>query len=135
MAKLSPAWIGNSLNLKMIINDNNNNNILNNVKFIKEKKEFNFSENEKGEQAIAGIINHIQDFVIFYAPNVNSYKRLKEEKYALNWNKLGYLQENCGINLMKENNEMNAFFSLPGSDANPYFTLFALLNSVYFLLI
>lgn len=34
-------------------------------------------ENALGEQAIAGIEKHLSDFLIFYAPTVNSYKRLR----------------------------------------------------------
>jgi len=33
--------------------------------------------NALGEQAIAGIEKHLSDFLIFYAPTVNSYKRLR----------------------------------------------------------
>ncbi len=34
-------------------------------------------KNSIGENSIAGIVKHLSDFLIFYAPTVNSYKRLR----------------------------------------------------------
>ena len=117
--------------------------------------------NALGEQAIAGIEKHLSDFLIFYAPTVNSYKRLRyliclfknmiknilfyyifikffeqfrEQEILSNWNKLGFMQENCGLNIIQENGEKKLFFTLPGADVNPYLCAFSLLASVIFFL-
>jgi glutamine synthetase len=117
MAKLFENAPGNSLNLKLMVKDKDNNNI--------------FSESI-GNSAIAGLLKHITDFIIFYAPTVNSYKRLKEPIYN-NWNKFGYMTENNGANLIYENNHKKVLFTIPGADVNIYFTVFAMLTSVIFL--
>jgi hypothetical protein len=40
------------------------------------------------------------------------------------------MQENCGLNLIKENNENKILFKIPGADTNPYFVIFSLIESV-----
>lgn len=40
------------------------------------------------------------------------------------------MQENCGLNLIKENNDNKILFKVPGADINPYLTTFALIESV-----
>jgi hypothetical protein len=42
--------------------------------------EFN---NPTGEHAVAGFMKHLLDFIIFYNPTVNSYKRLKYLNFIL----------------------------------------------------
>ena len=148
MAKLNEDWLGNSLDLKLIIKDAKNNNVLDS-KFISFKKfyflfsGFKYCDNSNnasfkdsiGEHALSGIIKQLPDFLIFYAPTVNSYKRLKEEQFEDNWNKFGYMQDDCGVNIIEEKNIQKILFTLTGSDVNPYFALFGLLTSVrYFLL-
>lgn len=104
MAKLS-LQKGNSANIKIYLKDESGNNILNSKivfldaccsqmiilnNFIRTLKKWflivdiDYSEekgvvieNSLGEQAIAGIEKHLSDFLIFYAPTVNSYKRLR----------------------------------------------------------
>ncbi len=40
------------------------------------------------------------------------------------------MQENCGLNIVKENDENKLFFRLPGSDINPYLGVFSIISSV-----
>jgi glutamine synthetase len=40
------------------------------------------------------------------------------------------MQDDCGINIIEERNEMKILFTLCGSDVNTYFTTFALLTSI-----
>ena len=47
-----------------------------------------------------------------------------------NWNKIGYMQEDRGLNIINENNESKILFKIPGADTNPYLTVFSLLTSV-----
>ena len=35
------------------------------------------------------------------------------------------MQENCGLNLIKENNENKILFKIPGADTNPYFVIYS----------
>lgn len=48
------------------------------------------------------------------------------------WNKLGYMQENCGLNVIQETGENKLFFTLPGADVNPYLCAFSILTSVFY---
>jgi glutamine synthetase len=143
MAKLNEDWLGNSMDLKLIIKDAKYNNVLDS-KFTCFKinlfSGFKYCENSNnasfkdsiGEHALSGIIKHLPDFLILYAPTVNSYKRLKEEQFEENWNKFGYMQDDCGVNIIEEKNIQKILFTLTGSDVNPYFALFGLLTSVSF---
>jgi len=40
------------------------------------------------------------------------------------------MQEDNGLNIINEDKTAKLLFKLPGSDANPYLTLFSLLTSV-----
>lgn len=126
MAKICEEFTGNSLDFKLIIKDKNGNNILdssysdNSVKF----------KDPHGEKAISGVLAHLPDFTIFYAPTVNSYKRLKEPRFENSWYKLGYKEDGYAVNVIEEKNVSKLLFSLTGSDVNPYLSLFALLTSV-----
>ena len=40
------------------------------------------------------------------------------------------MQENCGLNLIKENNENKLLFKIAGADVNTYLTVFSLIKSV-----
>lgn len=129
MPKLNEHWKGNALNVKLILKDNENNNILENVR-IQQDKLLLFPD-LKGENSVSGIVNHIPDFFIFYAPTVNSYKRLKEFNLASNWNKVGYMQDDMGVNLIRENGVDKILFKIPSCDVNTYLNLYALLTSVF----
>lgn len=115
MAKLFKDCYGNSMNLKFTLKNNEGVSIVNDT---------------LGENAISGILKHLNDFMIFYAPTVNAYKRLKEPSLTQNWNKMGRMTESNGVNILTENYTDKVLFMIPGSDANPYFTVFALLTSV-----
>jgi glutamine synthetase len=80
-------------------------------------------------------MKHIPDFLIFYAPTVNSYKRLKETNLNNNWNKVGYQRSDCGVNIIEEKEISKLHFTIAGSDVNQYFALFSLINSVKIILI
>lgn len=84
----------------------------------------------QGEHLISGILKHLPDFFIFYAPTVNSYKRLKEQRFQDNWNKFGFMRDDCAVNIVDEKNVSKLLFSLTGADINPYFALYALVTSI-----
>jgi glutamine synthetase len=67
---------------------------------------------------------------MFYAPNVNSYKRLKEPSIGDNWNKIGFNTSDCGVNIIEEENNKKLHFNLAGADVNQYLCIFGILNSV-----
>ena len=113
MAKYSRDFPGNNLNLKLTLLDSND-------KPVSEEINDNF---------IAGIIKYAKDFSTMYLPNVNSYKRLYEDDIKDKWHLVGNNSNIKGINKIKENDINKIGFALPGSDANPYLVLFALIES------
>lgn len=137
MAKICEDWHGNSLDLKLIIKDKNGNNILDSI-YIFKILDYNYCEKTQsaqfkdtiGENAVSGVLKHLTDFFIFYAPTVNSYKRLKEERFQENWNKLGFMRDDCAVNIIDEKNVSKLLFSLTGADSNPYFSLYSLFTSI-----
>jgi glutamine synthetase len=131
MAKPNAGAIGNSANIKLILKDKDGNNLLESIKFFTiDNTGNNTFKHSLGENSVAGIINHIQDFILFYCPTVNSFKRLKEPYLFNNWNKLGHMQDNMGLNVITEGECNKLLFKIPGSDANIYLALYALLTSV-----
>lgn len=78
---------------------------------------------------MAGILNHSLDFACFYAPTVNSYKRLFEEEIQEGWNKVGNNGNIQGVNHVKEDNKSIIHFALPGADSNPYLVINAAIHS------
>lgn len=114
MAKYKSDEPGNSLNLKLSITDLDNKPIDTNII----------------NSALAGVLNYKLDYLVFYAPNANSYKRLYEKDIYNNWNKIGNGNEVKGVNLIHKNNQHQISFVLPGADANPYLVLFSILESI-----
>lgn len=113
MAKSHDDLIGNSLNIKLSFFDKNQNNI----------------SGELLNNMTAGILSNILDYTMFYCPNANSYKRLKEEDIDENWNKIGDNENLKGINILKEKSESKVLFTLTGADTNPYLALMCVLES------
>ena len=114
MAKFLTELLGNRFNLKFTITNLEGKPASDNVI----------------NQALAGVLNHTLDFICFYAPNVNSYKRFFDNDLLDNWNKLGSSNDIQGINLLKDKKENKINFLLPGADANPYLSLFSIVESV-----
>lgn len=113
MAKYSEEFAGNNLNLKISLLDNNNKPV----------------SNEINDSFVAGILKYITDFSTIYLPNVNSYKRLFEDRIIKNLDIIGNSSSLKPINIIKENDVQKISFNLSGADANPYLVLYALIES------
>jgi glutamine synthetase len=113
MAKFSTEFPGNSLNLKLTLTDLDGKTI----------------SDDKIGQFAAGVLKYTRDYLCFYAPNVNSYKRLYEDDIYNCWNKIGNSSDIKGVNIINENHTKKIHFAVPGADANPYLVLFALIES------
>lgn len=75
-------------------------------------------------------MRYLPDFLIFYAPTVNSYRRLKESNVNDNWNKVGFQRSDCGVNIIEEEKTTKLHFNIPGSDVNQYLCLYGIITSV-----
>lgn len=114
MAKYKQDLPGNGLNISVKLTD----------------LEDNPTDSSSFEQAVAGILKHQLDYLCYYAPNINSYKRFFEDEIISSWNKVGSNSDIKGLNIIKEKNYEKINYIIPGSDANPYLVIFALIESI-----
>ena len=69
---------------------------------------------------VAGQLAMARDFSLFYAPNINSYKRYREGSFAPVKVVWGYDNRTCGLRLVGEGPSLRMESRIPGADANPY---------------
>ncbi|MDQ4504113.1 glutamine synthetase family protein [Sinomonas sp. ASV322] len=76
---------------------------------------------------IAGILATMRDFTLFYAPNINSYKRFVKGSFAPTAIAWGLDNRTCSIRLVGHGQSARLENRLPGGDVNPYLSLAAML--------
>lgn len=90
-----------------------------------------FTDDAVLRSALAGAIEHTPDLLAWYAPTVNSYKRLIQQDFAgwgLTW---GEDNRTTSFRVLGHHPDERRFeFRLPGADVNPHLALAALLASV-----
>ena len=75
---------------------------------------------------VAGVLATMADFTLFYAPNVNSYKRFADGSFAPTTIGWGTDNRTCSVRLVGHGAAARMENRLPGSDVNPYLTLAAM---------
>ncbi len=92
-----------------------------------------FWDEETGERTplydhfVAGVLATMQDFTLFYAPNVNSYKRFADGSFAPTAVAWGLDNRTCAVRLVGHGPSARMENRLPGGDVNPYLALAAML--------
>lgn len=92
-----------------------------------------FWDQEKGERTalydhfIAGVLQTMREFTLFYAPNINSYKRFAKGSFAPTAVAWGLDNRSCSVRLVGQGVAARMENRLPGADANPYLALSAML--------
>lgn len=80
--------------------------------------------------AVGGVLAHTPEFMAWYAPTVNSYRRINSHEVAgwgLTW---GMDNRTTSVRIVgRRPQDLRLEFRLPGADTNPYLTLAALLAS------
>ncbi|KWX00167.1 hypothetical protein TH66_14765 [Carbonactinospora thermoautotrophica] len=79
------------------------------------------------EHFVAGQLACLADFTLLYAPNVNSYKRLRPGSFApvnVAW---GRDNRTCPIRVVGSGESLRIEHRVPGGDANPYLAVAAIL--------
>ena len=79
------------------------------------------------DRFIAGVLATAADFTLFFAPNINSYKRFADGSFApttLGW---GLDNRTCAIRLVGRGAGARMENRIPGADANPYLALAAMI--------
>lgn len=76
---------------------------------------------------LGGLLAHARELTLFFAPNVNSYKRYHEKSFAptnISW---GYDNRTVGFRVVGKGKSLRVECRIPGADANPYLVFSALL--------
>ncbi|MCZ2404773.1 glutamine synthetase [Paenarthrobacter sp. Z7-10] len=76
---------------------------------------------------IAGVLATMREFTLFYAPNINSYKRFAKGSFAPTAVAWGLDNRSCAVRLVGKGHSARLENRLPGADANPYLALSAML--------
>jgi len=76
---------------------------------------------------VAGILATIADFTLFYAPNINSYKRFAAGSFAPTAIAWGTDNRTCSVRLVGHGAGARMENRVPGADANPYLAIAAML--------
>src|SRR4029078_518588 len=72
------------------------------------------------DRFVAGVLATMRDFTLFYAPNVNSYKRFADGSFAPTTVAWGLGNRTCAVRLVGHGAGARMENRLPGGDVNPY---------------
>ncbi|MGB7450062.1 MAG: glutamine synthetase family protein [Ornithinimicrobium sp.] len=76
---------------------------------------------------IAGLLTTMREFTLFYAPNINSYKRFAHGSFAPTAVAWGMDNRTCSVRIVGEGGSARMENRVPGGDANPYLALAAMM--------
>ncbi|MEO6652002.1 MAG: glutamine synthetase family protein [Ilumatobacteraceae bacterium] len=78
---------------------------------------------------LGGWMAHVQDFMVFYAPTINSYKRYEDGSWAPT--RIAWSQDNrtAGFRVVGSGPSLRIECRIPGADCNPYLVYAAALAS------
>jgi glutamine synthetase len=86
-------------------------------------------EPEVFDQFVAGLMAGMRDLTLFYAPNVNSYKRFSAGSFAPTAVAWGHDNRTCSLRVVGHGPAKRVECRLPGADVNPYLALSAMIAS------
>ena len=81
---------------------------------------------ELGRHFVAGQVAHLAELTLFYAPNINSYKRFVEGSFAPTAIEWGRDNRTCALRLVGKGKGLRIENRIPGGDANPYLAVAAM---------
>ena len=76
---------------------------------------------------LGGLLAHARELTLFFAPNVNSYKRYQESSFAPTGIAWAYDNRSVGFRVLGRGESLRVECRIPGADANPYLALSAIL--------
>ena len=80
-----------------------------------------------GEHWIAGVLAALQELTLFFAPNINSYKRYVEGSFAPTAVAWGVDNRTCALRLVGHGAGLRVENRVPGGDVNPYLAVAAII--------
>ncbi len=123
MAKYQHGQAGSSSHIHISLWKNNKNAFAGNKEIgpIKGTKTF--------EYFLGGLIKHAPEFMVFYAPTINSYKRYEDGSWAPTRLAWSYDNRTAGFRVVGKGKSLRIECRIPGADINPYLAFAALLAS------
>jgi glutamine synthetase len=79
------------------------------------------------QQFLAGQLTCLREFTLFYAPNINSYKRYAPASFAPTAVAWGYDNRTCALRVIGHGRALRVENRVPGGDVNPYLALAAMI--------
>ncbi|WP_319458911.1 glutamine synthetase family protein [Micromonospora sp. RTP1Z1] len=79
-----------------------------------------------GQRVLAGLLDTMRELSLFFAPNVNSYKRYQPGSFAPTALRWGTDNRTCALRLVGHGQGMRVENRVPGADVNPYLAVAAL---------
>ena len=76
---------------------------------------------------IAGVLATMREFTLFYAPNINSYKRFAQGSFAPTAVAWGQDNRTCSVRTVGEGSSARMENRVPGGDCNPYLAVAAMM--------
>jgi glutamine synthetase len=86
-----------------------------------------FGMSELGEHFLAGQLAALREFTLFYAPNINSYKRYVPGSFAPTSVRWGPDNRTCALRLVGHGAGLRVENRVPGGDVNPYLATAAMI--------
>jgi glutamine synthetase len=82
---------------------------------------------ELGQHFLAGQLAALREFTLWYAPNVNSYKRYVPGSFAPTSVRWGPDNRTCALRLVGHGSSLRVENRVPGGDVNPYLAVAAMI--------
>jgi glutamine synthetase len=79
------------------------------------------------DRFVAGQLAHLQELTLFFAPNINSYKRFAEGSFAPTGIAWGHDNRTCAMRVVGHGPAKRVENRMPGADVNPYLALAAMI--------
>jgi glutamine synthetase len=80
-----------------------------------------------GEHFLAGLLDATRELTLFYAPNINSYKRYVPGSFAPTAVRWGPDNRTCAMRLVGHGPSLRVENRVPGGDVNPYLAIAAMI--------
>jgi glutamine synthetase len=80
-----------------------------------------------GQRVLAGLLATMREFSLFFAPNINSYKRYQPGSFAPTALRWGVDNRTCSLRMAGHGQGMRVENRVPGGDVNPYLAIAALI--------
>lgn len=95
--------------------------------FAGEQRSGSLSVSDTFRWFLGGLIEHVQDVMVFYAPTVNAYKRFEDSSWAPTRIAWSHDNRTAGFRVVGSGPSLRIECRIPGADCNPYLAFAAML--------